>query len=97
MFFFRESGQHVQLGLTTSEEGGEVSLPVDNIVWDEREFIGSYGMPPHEYDGIFRMMDGGKIEPGRIVSETCGLDDIPDVMERMGEFDTMGIPVCTEF
>ena len=90
-------GQHIQLGLTTSEEGGEVSLPVDNIVWDEREFIGSYGMPPHEYDEIFRMMEGGKIDPGRIISETCALDDIPDVMERMGEFETMGIPVCTEF
>jgi len=90
-------GQHVQLGLTTSEEGGEVSLPVDNIVWDEREFLGSYGMPPHEYDDIFRMMDGGKIEPGRIVSETCALDDVPGVMDRMDEFDTMGIPVCTEF
>ena len=90
-------GQHVQLGLTTSEEGGEVSLPVDQIVWDEREFIGSYGMPPHEYDEIFRMMDGGKISPGRIISETCALGDIPGVMERMGEFGTMGIPVCTEF
>ncbi len=90
-------GQHVQLGLTTSEEGGEVSLPVDNMVWDEREFIGSYGMPPNEYDEIFRMMNGGKIDPGKIISETCTLSDIPSVMERMGEYDTLGIPVCTEF
>ena len=90
-------GQHVQLGLTTSEEGGEVSIPVDNMVWDEREFIGSYGMPPNEYDEIFRMMNGGKIDPGKIISETCALSDIPSVMERMGEYDTLGIPVCTEF
>jgi alcohol dehydrogenase len=90
-------GQHIQLGLTTSEEEGQVELPVDNIVFDEREFVGSYGMPPHEYDEIFRMMDGGKVDPSKIISETCSLGDIPSVMERMGEFDTMGIPVCTEF
>jgi len=90
-------GQHLQLGMTTADEGGEVSLPVDNIVQDEREFHGSYGMPPHEYDQIFRMMEGGKIDPSAIISETCSLEDVPDVMERMGEYDTMGIPVCTEF
>jgi len=90
-------GQHIQLGLTTSEEEGQVELPVDNIVFDEREFVGSYGMPPHEYDEIFRMMDGQKVDPSKIISETCSLEDIPDVMERMGDFDTMGIPVCTEF
>ncbi len=90
-------GQHLQAGLTTSEEKGEVSLPVDNIVQDEREFHGTYGMPPHEYEQIFDMMRTGKIEPGKIVSETCGLGDVPDVMERLGDFDTLGIPVCTEF
>jgi alcohol dehydrogenase len=90
-------GQHLQAGMTTAEEGGEVSLPVDNIVQDEREFHGTYGMPPHEYDEIFNMMSGGKIEPGKIVSETCSLGDVPDVMERLTEFDTMGIPVCTDF
>ncbi|ADQ69069.1 Zn-dependent alcohol dehydrogenase [Halogeometricum borinquense DSM 11551] len=90
-------GQHLQVGLTTSEEGGEVSLPIDFMVQDEREFYGTYGMPPHEYDDIFRMMSSGKIDPGKIVSETCSLGDIPSVMERLGEYDTMGIPVCTEF
>jgi len=92
-----KGGQHLQAGLTTSEEKGMVSLPVDNIVWDEQDFHGTYGMPPHEYDEIFSMMDSGKIEPGKIVSETCSLGDVPNVMERLGEFDTMGIPVCTEF
>lgn len=90
-------GQHLQVGLTTSEEGGEVSLPIDFMVQNEREFYGTYGMPPHEYDDIFQMMSSGKINPGKIVSETCSLGDIPSVMERLGEYDTMGIPVCTEF
>ena len=90
-------GQHIQVGMTTSAEGGQVDIPVDNIVQDEREFHGSFGMPPHEYDDIFQMMEGGKIEPAEIVSETCSLEDIPSVMDRLGDYDTMGIPVCTEF
>ena len=92
-----KGGQNLQIGLTTSEEEGEVSLPVDTIVMDEREFVGSFGMPPHEYEEIFSMMEQGKIEPGRIVSETVSLDDVPDVIASMDDYDTVGIPVCDEF
>jgi alcohol dehydrogenase len=92
-----KGGQHLQIGLTTSEEEGEVSIPVDQIVFDEREFIGSYGMPAHEYTEIFRMMETGKIEPGRIVSETITLEEVPDTIASMGDYDTVGIPVCNEF
>ena len=90
-------GQHLQIGMTTADEGGEVAVPIDTIVTDEREFYGSYGMPPHEYPEIFQMMEGGKIDPGKIVTETCALEDIPDIMEGMGDYETLGIPVCTEF
>jgi alcohol dehydrogenase len=92
-----KGGQHLQIGLTTSEEGGEVSLPVDNMVMDEREFYGSFGMPPNEYDEIFRMMERGKIDPGKIVTETVSLDEVPDMIEGMGDYQTVGIPVCNQF
>ncbi|WP_247378080.1 zinc-dependent alcohol dehydrogenase family protein [Halorientalis brevis] len=92
-----KGGQHLQIGLTTSEEGGNVSLPVDNIVMDERDFKGSFGMPPNQYQEIFRMMDRGKIDPGKIVTETVSLEEVPDVIESMGDYDTVGIPVCNEF
>jgi propanol-preferring alcohol dehydrogenase len=35
----RKGGRHVQVGLTTSEEGGMVSLPVDMITAMELEFV----------------------------------------------------------
>ncbi|WP_254861337.1 zinc-dependent alcohol dehydrogenase family protein [Natronomonas gomsonensis] len=92
-----KGGQNLQIGLTTSEEEGEVSLPVDSIVMDEREFIGSFGMPPHEYEEIFSMMEQGKIDPGKIVSKTISLEEVPDTIASMGDFDTVGIPVCNEF
>jgi alcohol dehydrogenase len=92
-----KGGQNLQIGLTTSEEEGEVSLPVDNIVMDEREFVGSFGMPPNEYEEIFSMMERGKIDPGRIVTETVSLEEVPGMIEGMGNYDTIGIPVCNEF
>jgi alcohol dehydrogenase len=67
------------------------------MVMDEREFYGSFGMPPNEYDEIFRMMERGKIDPGKIVTETVSLDEVPDMIEGMGDYQTVGIPVCNEF
>ena len=92
-----KGGQNLQIGLTTSEEEGEVSLPVDTIVMEEREFIGSFGMPPHEYDEIFSMIEHDKLDPGKIVTETVSLEDVPDVIASMGDYETVGIPVCTDF
>lgn len=92
-----KGGQHVQIGLTTQEEGGQVELPVDNMVYDEREFHGSLGMQPERYDEIMRLMDKGKLSPGEIVSETISLDDVPETIENYGNYETIGIPVVTEF
>ena len=92
-----KAGQHLQIGMTTGEEGGEVSLPVDTMVMDEREFYGSYGAPPNEYDAILRMIEAGTVDPGRIVSETVALSAVPDTLERLDEFATVGIPVVSDF
>jgi alcohol dehydrogenase len=54
-------------------------------------------MPPHEYEEIFSMMAGGSIDPGRIVSETVSLEEVPATLERMSDFGTIGIPVVDEF
>ncbi len=89
--------QHLQIGLTTAEEADWVELPIDTMVFDEREFYGSFGMPPNEYEEIFSMMAGGSIDPGRIVSETISLEEVPATLERMSDFDTVGIPVVEEF
>ena len=92
-----KGGQHLQIGMTTSEEGGSVEIPVDRMVYDERSFHASYGMPSVEYDEILRLMAEDRLEPGRIVGETVTLEEVPDVLERLDDFQTAGIPVCSEF
>jgi alcohol dehydrogenase len=90
-------GQHVQVGLSTQDEGGEVSLPTDMMVMQEIEFIGSLGMAPTNYDEIFRMVGDGKLDPSAVVSETVELDDVSAKLASMSDFETMGIPVIDEF
>ncbi|WP_226004920.1 zinc-dependent alcohol dehydrogenase family protein [Natrinema salinisoli] len=90
-------GQHIQVGLTTQDEQGMVTLPTDAMVMQEIEFIGSLGMPPTRYDEIFRMVSTGKLHPEKVVSETIGLEDVSDKLESMTDFETVGIPVIDNF
>ena len=90
-------GQHVQIGLTTSDEQGMVGLPTDLMVMKEIEFIGSLGMPPTRYDEIFRMVATGRLNPSAVVSETVSLDETSEKLAAMSDFGTMGIPVIDEF
>jgi D-arabinose 1-dehydrogenase-like Zn-dependent alcohol dehydrogenase len=89
-------GQHVQVGLTTKAEGGEVSLPTDLMVRKEIEFIGSHGMQPTRYDEIFRMVERGRVRPDAVVTRRVGLDDLNDRLAAMTEYDTRGIEIITE-
>ena len=93
----RKLGQHVQIGMTTKDEEGEITIPNDMMVLNEIEFIGSLGMQPPRYDEIFRMVDKGKLDPASVVSERVGLEDITEQLEMMTDFQTVGIPVVDTF
>jgi alcohol dehydrogenase len=92
-----KGGRHVQIGLTTSEEEGMVPLPTDEFVAKEIEFVGSLGLQPSRYPEMLSMIEAGKIDPTELVSETIDIHHIPDRLEAMTDFGTMGIPVCNDF
>lgn len=58
-------GQHVQIGLTTRAESGEIALPTDLMVHWEITFVGTIGMQPTQYDEIFNLIDTAKSIPRR--------------------------------
>lgn len=90
-------GQHVQIGLTSADEQGQVELPTDVMVMKEVDFIGSFGMQPPRYSEIFRMVETGKLSPGKVVSETITLSEVSDTLASMSNFETTGISVINEF
>jgi alcohol dehydrogenase len=93
----RERGTHVQIGLTTDAERGEVSLPTDWMTRWEISWIGSRGMPPTQYDELLSMVQAGDLEPGRLVNRSVDLADVSDRLAAMTEYDTAGVEVVSSF
>lgn len=90
-------GHHVQVGMTTDDEDGGISLPIDDMVSTEKEFVGVKGMPPNRYPELFRMIAGGKLSPADLVTNEVGLDDVSERLAAMDNYDTLGMEVVTEF
>ncbi len=90
-------GSHVQVGLTTGEEEGQIELPVDVMTMQEIDFHGSFGMPLVRYEELFNLIAQGTLEPDKIIGETLSLEEAPETLASMDDYETVGIPVITEF
>ena len=93
----RPRGTHVQVGLTTDAERGEIPIPVDELTRWDVSFLGSRGMPPSRYDELLRMIDAGTLDPAALVTNRVGLEDVTDRLEAMTTYGTRGIEVVTSF
>ncbi len=90
-------GTHIQIGLTGEDEEGIVPVPIDVITGQELEFIGSKGMQPTRYDELVRMVEKGRLDPTKVISETVSLEAVPDVLDSMTDYENTGVSVVTEF
>ncbi|XVH32119.1 zinc-dependent alcohol dehydrogenase family protein [Haloferacaceae archaeon DSL9] len=93
----RQRGTHVQLGLTTDEERGEVSLPTDWMTRWEIDFLGSRGMPPTRYRELFGLLESGALDPGALVTREVALDDVSERLAAMDDYGVIGVEVITAF
>jgi len=91
----RERGTHVQVGLTTDAEKGAVSLPTDAMTRWEVDFLGSRGMPPTRYDELLGLLEAGDLDPSVLVGREVGLDEVPDRLAAMTDYETEGVEVLT--
>ncbi len=93
----RKQGRHLQIGLTTSAEKGEVSLPIDRMVTMELQVIASLGMQASHYPGMLQMIEAGLISPKKMVTGTCDLNGINKVFEEMDTFQNVGVTVINQY
>ncbi|TKX55555.1 alcohol dehydrogenase [Halorubrum sp. SP3] len=93
----RPRGTHVQVGLTTDAERGEVSLPTDWMTRWEISFLGSRGMPPTSYPDLFALIEATGIDPGALVARELSLSEVSDRIAAMDEYDVRGVEVVTDF
>ncbi|VTT85711.1 Alcohol dehydrogenase [Halorubrum sp. DM2] len=92
----RPRGTHVQVGLTTDAERGEVSLPTDWMTRWEISFIGSRGMPPTSYPDLFALIEATDIDPGALVTSELSLSEVSGRLAAMEEYDARGVEVVTD-
>jgi D-arabinose 1-dehydrogenase-like Zn-dependent alcohol dehydrogenase len=93
----RKRGRHLQIGLTSAAEQGEVAVPIDLLVLKEVSIIGSLGMQAPHYGGMLRMVEAGRLRPGRLVQRRIGVEDASGVLEEMDRFGTVGVVVIDRY
>jgi D-arabinose 1-dehydrogenase-like Zn-dependent alcohol dehydrogenase len=93
----RKRGRHIQIGLTTQGEKGEVALPIDQIVFKEIQFVGSLAIQSFRYPAILSLVERGRLEPRKLIGETIPLEKAFGVIEQMSRFENTGISVINQF
>ena len=92
----RKQGRHVQVGLMLAEHGTP-AIPMDRVIANELEVLGSHGMQAHRYDAMLAMIESGKLAPERLVTKTVNLEQAIEVLTGMDRSDVPGIAVITDF
>jgi D-arabinose 1-dehydrogenase-like Zn-dependent alcohol dehydrogenase len=93
----RKQGRHLQIGLTTSAEKGEIAVPIDRMVTMELQLIASLGMQASHYPAMLQMIESGRISPKSMVTGTCDLAGINSVFQEMDTFQNVGVTVCNKY
>jgi propanol-preferring alcohol dehydrogenase len=93
----RKRGRHVQVGVSSQEESGQVALAIDILGAMELELVGTIGNPHPNYPQLLALVARQKLHPARLVTREIALDQVTDTLERMTRFDTVGFEVITRF
>jgi D-arabinose 1-dehydrogenase-like Zn-dependent alcohol dehydrogenase len=93
----RKRGRHLQIGMTSGAERGEIAVPIDVIAGDELVLIGSQGMPAVGYGALLAMLEAGRLKPGTLVTRRLALDEVSAVLASMENYGTFGIPVIDRY
>jgi D-arabinose 1-dehydrogenase-like Zn-dependent alcohol dehydrogenase len=93
----RKGGRHLQIGLTSAQDKGMISLPVDAMVLQEIQLVGSLGCATTSFPGLLSMVAAGKLAPKRLVGGTVPVGKVNDVLNSMTTFATSGFNVITSW
>ncbi|MEH6535945.1 MAG: zinc-dependent alcohol dehydrogenase family protein [Psychroserpens sp.] len=92
----RKRGKHIQVGLMTGNHKNP-KVPMDLILANELEVIGSHGMQAYKYPEMLEMIKNGKLHPEKLIDKTISLKESTDALPNMGNFDHKGVWVIDSF
>ena len=92
----RKRGKHIQVGLMT-EDHKNPFIPMDRVLADELEIIGSHGMQAHKYPEMLKMIINGKLHPEKLIEKTITLEEATNFLPNMNKFENKGVLVINSF
>jgi alcohol dehydrogenase len=92
----KKRGKHIQVGLMTGDHK-HPNIPMDKILADELEILGSHGMQAHKYPEMLKMIIDGKLHPERLIEKTITLEEATLALPSMDTFQNKGVLVVNSF
>lgn len=92
----RKRGKHIQVGLMAADHKYPV-IPMDKVIANELEIIGSHGMQAHKYSALLAMIQAGKLAPEKLVGKTISLEASLTALTQMDSFSGTGITIIDHF
>jgi len=92
----RKHGRHVQVGLMVAEER-KATIPMARVIHWELSLTGSFGLQTVAYPELLSMIEGGRIDPGRLVRQEVNLDRAAEILMSMDDSPPQGIAMITAF
>ncbi len=92
----RKRGKHIQVGLMT-EDHVHPNVPMDKVIANELEIIGSHGMQAYKYPQMLQMIVDGKLQPNLLIEKTITLEESTVILPTMNDFKHRGVMVINSF
>ena len=90
----RKRGRHVQVGLMLADQA-LAAVPMDLVIANELEIVGSHGMAAHEYSAMLEEIASGRIDPRLLVGRTIGLAEAGAALAAMDSHTTAGMTIIS--
>lgn len=92
----RKRGKHVQVGLMTGDHQ-HPKVPMDMVIANELEIIGSHGMQAFRYPEMLNMIRTRGMDPARLIQKTISLEEAVKALPLMDQFEHTGMLVINSF
>lgn len=92
----RKRGKHIQVGLMTGNHQ-HAKVPMDKVLANELEIIGSHGMQAHKYPDMLDMIKHGLLQPEKLIEKTITLEEACTALPGMDLFENKGVLVIDSF
>ncbi|WP_421765042.1 zinc-dependent alcohol dehydrogenase family protein [Ekhidna sp.] len=92
----RKRGKHIQVGLMTGDHQ-HPNVPMDQVLANELEIIGSHGMQAFKYPRMLEMIIEGRLSPEKLIQRTISLEEACTTLPNMNNFTHQGVLVIDSF